>query len=315
MQFIFSKGFYKVISLFIKASILLLSFLYIYYKLNNTSIASITITFSGDKNLIYLIICMFLMLVNWGIEAVKWKMLINKVESISFLQSTKSIFAGITISIFTPNRIGEFAGKIFYLQKADKITATIISFIGSIAQLIITVIAGVIAFFIAKTISIQFENIFSTKWLAVFIFLCFVIFYLLFLLYKKRKSFSKLIKYIDIVASYSKEKITKVFLLSAIRYLVFSLQYYLVLLMFDINVGVLVSSTLIALVFFVSSAIPTFAITEIVVRGATAVYFFSFVSSDVNAIIASSLLLWIINIAIPSIVGSFFIWELKFFKD
>ncbi len=315
MKLIFSKGSYKVISLFIKATILLLSFLYIYFKLNNTSINSLTEVLLKTSNFTFLVICLILMLVNWGIEALKWKTLIAKIEKISFEKSIKSVFTGITISIFTPNRVGEFAGRIFYLQKSDKITATIISFIGSIAQLIITIVAGILAFFIAAQYSFSFNTIFSTTWIIIIVAVVIFLLLSLLFLYKKRKKLKKLQKHIEVVSSFSKKIIAYIFLLSAIRYIVFSLQYFIVLLIFDINIGLDTSLILISLVFFVSSAIPTFAITEIAVRGATAVYFFSFVSDNTSAIISSSLLLWIINIALPSVIGSFFIWGLKFFKD
>ena len=73
--------------------------------------------------------------------------------------------------------------------------------------------------------------------------------------------------------------------------------------------------SLIALTFFVTSAIPTFALTEIAVRSGVAIYFFGTISLAHTPILAASLFLWIVNLAIPALVGMAFVNKLKFFKS
>ena len=53
---------------------------------------------------------LFLMLVNWGIEAVKWQLLIAKIEKISLFRAFKAVMTGVSVSIFTPNRTGAIPG-------------------------------------------------------------------------------------------------------------------------------------------------------------------------------------------------------------
>ena len=60
-----------------------------------------------------------LMFVNWGVESLKWQFLMNKVERISFLKAYEAIFSGISVSIFTPNRMGEWFGRVFIMKKAN----------------------------------------------------------------------------------------------------------------------------------------------------------------------------------------------------
>ena len=40
----------------------------------------------------------------------------------------------INISTFTPNRIGEYGGRVFCLEKGDRVKGVLITIIGSIAQ-------------------------------------------------------------------------------------------------------------------------------------------------------------------------------------
>ena len=110
-----NKHFHKVISLFIKVIILLLSFGYIANKIANSAHTIL----GFDLEYGYLIIALILVPVNWGIETFKWKYLIKKIEYISFSKAFKSILSGVTIGIFTPNRMGEFAGRIFYLESDE----------------------------------------------------------------------------------------------------------------------------------------------------------------------------------------------------
>lgn len=83
-----------------------------------------------------------LMLVNWLTEAVKWKLLAGKITPVSFSASVLSVFTGITVSFFTPNRVGEFAGCVLHLPFKTRIKGSVASVIGSMSQLLITLIAG-----------------------------------------------------------------------------------------------------------------------------------------------------------------------------
>jgi uncharacterized membrane protein YbhN (UPF0104 family) len=313
-----NKRFYKVISLLIKTAIFAFSFVYIFDKIMDArQSVGMSGLFSHITNK-YVILAFLLMFLNWSLEAVKWKLLVAPLERISFFSSLRSIVCGVTISIFSPNRVGEFAGRIFFLEKADKIQASLSSMIGSMIQLLITVAAGSAAYFILQNKYNDFfgpNDFIGPLGFPFIIGAGLLVAGIVFFLYVKRNSlFSKYKKYISVFGQYKKEVIYRIMLLSAIRYAVFSFQYYLVLQAFGISAGETILFSLIALTFFVSSAVPTFALTEIAVRGATAAFFFGTISKDTTGIIAASMLVWLINLVIPAIIGSVFIWKLKFFS-
>ena len=93
------------------------------------------------------------MFVNWSIDAIKWQFLVSKLEKVSFWLALKAVFLGITVSIFTPNRIGEFGGRVFCLQQADRLKCIGNNF-GNITQLVITIIFGVLAFLFLVTVQL-----------------------------------------------------------------------------------------------------------------------------------------------------------------
>ena len=58
----------------------------------------------------------FLALVNWGLEARKWQLLLLPIQKISFFRAYRSVLSGLALSLNTPNRMGEYGGRIFYVQ-------------------------------------------------------------------------------------------------------------------------------------------------------------------------------------------------------
>ncbi|NPA45090.1 MAG: hypothetical protein GXO49_06120, partial [Chlorobi bacterium] len=65
------------------------------------------------------------------------------------------------------------------------------------------------------------------------------------------------------------------------------------------------------LTYFISSVIPTFTFAEIGIRGTAAIFFIGMFSSNIVGIISATALLWIINLAIPAIIGSVLFYRTK----
>ena len=83
-----------------------------------------------------------LALVNWGIEARKWQVLLKPLQSIRFLRAYRSVLSGLALSLNTPNRMGEYGGRILYVKEGSRLKAISLSIAGSISQLIITLALG-----------------------------------------------------------------------------------------------------------------------------------------------------------------------------
>jgi hypothetical protein len=75
---------------------------------------------------------------------------------------------------------------------------------------------------------------------------------------------------------------------------------------FDIAMMVLI-------LLFIQSALPSLDLLDVGVRGMTATYFFSFITDQHVAIIASTTCIWLTNLIIPAIIGAPFVFKLNFF--
>ena len=279
------------------------------------------IIFSERSGIILLTVILLLMLINWSVEAVKWKIMIAKIESITFLKSFEAVFSGLTISFFTPNRIGEYAGRVFHLKTADRIKATLITVIENLSQLLVTLVAGSAAllFYLSYFLKMEgFVFMLVTFFILLFMFSCVLIFINVSFLeiFLRRFSWAKSwMKYVEVFTYYSRLELTGVILLALLRYIIFTTQFYLLLILFDIQVSYPVAMMLIMVIFYVMSLVPTIALTEIGVRGAVATFFLGQVTNQAAEVFQATVSLWLINLAIPALTGTVFIFMFKLEKE
>ncbi|HEX3769166.1 MAG TPA: hypothetical protein VHT72_12360, partial [Puia sp.] len=65
--------------------------------------------------------CMFfLMVINWSLETAKWKIALMPIQTVSFFRALKAILAGTCIASFTPNRVGEYLGRMLFVDSGNK---------------------------------------------------------------------------------------------------------------------------------------------------------------------------------------------------
>lgn len=303
-------------------------FLYIELKEHKEQFDFQNIWESGFKNFKFVLFALLLMPVNWLIESIKWQFLIKKVENVNLGSSVKAVFAGTAISIFTPNRIGDYLGRIFILKKGDRIDGTIATIVGNLSQLLMTILIGGISLVYYSYPITQY--LFGNNHLqSAAIVLVFIILIVLILLYfnfplieqgiYNRFKLQKipLIKHIKLLSEYNKKDLLLVLILSFSRYLVYSLQFYLLLLAFDVPLSILDGLMLVSLTFFSLTVIPSIAVAELGLRALVTMAIFEIIGTGVNsdiALVSATSSLWLINIALASIIGGIFIFQLRFFR-
>jgi len=321
----------KTLSILIKIVIVFFSFFFIYNELlYNDNLGNIrfdSILTVLKENYFTISVVVFMMFINWLVESLKWRFMISKIEDISIFTSLRAIFSGITVSSFTPNRVGEYGGRVFCLEKSDRIQAVFITVLCSMAQLLTTILLGSISFFILHENFLQDNSmlLFFNIEISSFSFLLLLFFNFLFLFFyfnasllvkyiSKYKYFKFLDKYINVISLYTRKELMIALLYSVLRYLIFSSQFLILLHVFEVDINFFQSILSVMIVFFFITLTPTITIAEIGVRGSVALLVFMKFSSNVIGILSSTFLLWVINLIIPAIIGSFFIFSLKFFR-
>jgi Lysylphosphatidylglycerol synthase TM region len=269
-----------------------------------------------------------LVFVNWGFEAKKWQVLLKTLQPVSFFTAYKSVLSGVTLSINTPNRIGEYGGRILYIQEGKRIKAISLSIAGSISQLIITLIMGCcgliyIIFYQGNHNALVMGL--PVFWLKTLLFLSscaaliIVLFYFrlpwLIKLVEKIPSAAKYVQYVSVLDSFNAKLLLRLLYLSLFRYVVFVIQYILLLQVLDVSILWVDGFWIISILFLVLAIVPSFAIADLGIRGKFSTELLSFYSANTIGIIGTTFGIWFINLFIPALAGSLLILGIKFFKD
>ena len=85
-----------------------------------------------------------LMGVNWALESKKWQIAMKPVQPIRFLRAFKAVLAGTCIASFTPNRVGEYLGRMLYVNSGNKLLSIAPTILCSMSQMLVTLIAGTV---------------------------------------------------------------------------------------------------------------------------------------------------------------------------
>jgi uncharacterized membrane protein YbhN (UPF0104 family) len=270
--------------------------------------------------------CM-LMLANWGLEARKWQLLLKPLERISFFVAFKSVLAGCSITLLTPNRVGEYGGRILYVSEENRLDAIPLTILGSMSQLFITLVMGIIGLVYFKIIgnNIQFFTALPSYSADILLGLSLTGAIVLMLLYlrvgklvlylEKVKYLKKIVAHIILLNTFSRKQLLRILFLSFIRYGVFILQYILLLQALQVHISFFTCFWLLTIFYLLMAMAPTIGFTELPLRASASLLLLQLYSSNVIGIQAASLGIFIINLVVPAIVGSLLIIGIKILKE
>jgi len=250
---------------------------------------------------------LLLSVLNRYFEILKWQNLAKVIHEISLGEATKQVLAALTAGIFTPNGVGEYAGKALFYPKSEAKNVIFLNLICNGIQMVLTVIFGLfgLMYFNAK------YEVITTQTVAIlfggFVLLLIVLFSL-----KKIKikgySIEKLVHKINEIP---KPLHRKNILLGVLRYLVFSHQYYFLFLAFDVDLPYFTLISTIAVVYFLASSLPTFQFLDFAVKGSVAIFFFEKLGVNEWIVVFISTLMWFLNVVLPVILGSYYVLNFK----
>jgi hypothetical protein len=260
-----------------------------------------------------------LMFLNWFLEALKWKYLVQKIEVISTWKAVESVFCGLTWAVFTPNRIGEYGGRVFFLSPNKRIKGAVAMTVGSFGQLVLVNVFGSLAlsWFLFRFMDLNLLMNFSIFILA----LAFSGFFLLFFfnihwingLLSKIKFLKPYKRFFIIFSKFKVSALLHILMYSLSRILIFSTQYFLIIHLLIPEIAPLDMVLILFIFYFIQSSMPSLDLLDIGLRATTAAYFFSFVTDQEIAVMAAVASIWLINLIIPAILGSVFVLKLNFF--
>ena len=301
----------QIFGLVVKLFIVIGCVYFIYFKLLQNDQLSFTNFYSTlvktdiftIKNISILILFSIL---NWFFEIKKWHLLANQAKKTKITKAITQSLSSLTVSLITPNRIGEYGAKAVYFKKSLRKKILGLNLVGNLFQLASTMFFGVLGLlFLAQDFNIQAY----TQPIIVIILSLILLIVFIRTLYKrdfsiKGYSLKSLCTFIIKIPNYTTLKIG---LYAVLRYLIFSHQFYFLLLIFDIDISYIDALFSIFSMYFLASIVPMLSFFDVIIKSSISIWVFSFYNCNETHIISIVLIMWILNFVLPSIVGSYFV--------
>ena len=266
---------------------------------------------------VYVCVCIALMFLNTSLEGYKWHTLINTVEPSGFRASFSSYLAGVAFSLITPNRVGEYPGRILYLGKPGSIRYVPISILGVLSQLMAVYLFGLISL-------IYYSTLWPAPIVTLAITACLIVnigFGLIFWKFKGSMALVEKIPWLRRVAIYARllDKISlllqlKILTISVLRFCIFTAQYLFLLRWMRVEMPLWEGFWIISLFFWIMSVIPSLALTELGIKGTVSLYLLNHYSSNDVGILAATVGIWLLNLIVPAATGSVLLMKMKYLR-
>lgn len=262
----------------------------------------------GVRQITGCVFVILLMPLNWALEAKKWQLLLYKIHKTNFADSYKSVLLGATLGNLSPLMIGDFVGRLLGIPKNSKTKALSALLLSNGMQMFVLIVFAKMGYEILfySTDAVETTaNIFLRHLLTGLIVIGVLFF-------SKSINLPRIqsVKFLYLLNRYSKNAIISLFIWAFVRHLVFTLQFVVLLITFDIELPFYLLIGLVNIVFLFKTLGATLGMFgDIVSRQLTAAYFFGLYGVIIEPVLAAATMLWIINIFVPMFIGAFFVFS------
>ena len=221
--------------------------------------------------------------------------------------------------------MGEYLGRMLYMNEGKRLKVISLTILGSLSQLIVTILFGLLGLLILQ---VDIDKLNLPVWLnwvknvgiaggiTGLVFLT-VFYFRIGWLVKWIDKIPAIKKYIWLINELEKTHTTlllRLLSISMLRYFVFTTQYFLLFQFFGVEVNWWQGFWAVAIVFFIMSIIPSIELFELVGKTLLTQEIFAIFTANTLAIGFVTTTIWFINLVIPAAIGSLLILGIKFFK-
>ena len=262
---------------------------------------------SADRR--FILMAVFLLVFNLSVRTLKWHTMLRSVkETPTFTEAFGSVMLGISLGSFTPGELGDFAGRALHITDAKRSHLVGLTLLDKLQIFVVTSCAGGVSL-----TCLAFDNPYLCTFLSIVILLLSGVFMMRLeiiatLGQRLNTSFLKrpwLSRVLDGCQLLTPRQLLSTALYTLLFHGVLILQMYCLLNAFS-TISFLHAFIGTSAMMFVKSLLPI-SIGDLGVREAGSIYFFSLYSISQAAALNASLMLFFINIFVPSLMGTYFI--------
>lgn len=257
----------------------------------------------------YILFGSVLLLANLGIRTLKWRTMLHCVkESPTIWESFGSVMLGISLGSFTPGEIGEFAGRALHITDAQRSHLVGLALLDKAQIFLVTSVAGIFGLVIMTITTSMISWILSAALLFLLFTLLLRMEYLADVGHYINSSFFKrpwLTRVLEGFTLLKPQQVRVTSLYTVLFHGIIVIQMFSLLSAFG-NITLYQAFIGTSAMLFVKSLLPI-SLGDLGIREASSIFFFSEFGISQAAALNASLLLFVINVFIPSAVGTSFL--------
>lgn len=263
-----------------------------------------------EGNVLWLLAAVILLPLTYQIEIWKWKLAISHIVQPTYNQIVKSILAGTALSFWTPGQVGDYGGRLMFIETKKKWEVILATGVANIAQqlAIITLGGFGIAYYLFAHSDITgYSLLLITSLYTLIMTLTWLVYFnveLMIPLLKKIGLFNeKNEAALTTLSNFTNNELWTLLMHAAFKFLIYSLQYYCFLQFFGIYGGFMQLYLLILADYAIQLVLPVPPFLRLILRGEVAIAIWSAFSQNEIAILVASYGLFTLNVLIPSLIG------------
>jgi hypothetical protein len=132
---------------------------------------------------------------------------------------------------------------------------------------------------------------------------------------EKVPAFNRVVKHIRVLDEFDYNQLMRILSLSFSRYLVFAVQYILLLQVMHVEIDVVICFWLISVFYLVMAMAPTIGFIELPVRVTASWAILKYYTVNELGVGTAALGIWLINLVLPAVIGSLLILGTKIIKE
>ncbi len=275
-------------------------------RVSFTELAAIFLNLSWFQ----VVVCMavtLLMPVNWACEARKWQILVKKFQALNFPSAFNGVLLGATLGNISPLMLGDYVGRLRRFPNQTKLRGSAALLLGHGMQAFVLLCFGKFGYIVFLR-TVDSPEAWLHKIISYVLTLLIVAGIMYF--FKLVRPLSRVsIPVVSTVNNYSNSAIWALLFWGVSRQLIFTIQFVLLLRVFAVNLPLPTLVGLVSLVFVaktIGAVLGFFG--DFFGRQVSATYFFGFYAVSLDAVFVATLFLWLINLFIPMLIGSFLVF-------
>lgn len=291
------------------------------YLIQKISFAEILISLKS-MNLIYFTIAVVFSIVNVFIQFVRWKFLLkNESPDLNNHSILQSLLIGFSGGTFTPARSGEYFLRKLPLKNFSLSSVITLTFIDKMMLLINVIFWGALIsfgmmifyyqvdFYVTASLFIIFISFFAALFMTIYSKRFYNYLKELKQRFKIKIEFFK--KLVEPLSDLNNQLVSKLIFYAFLNLIVITIEFVVIVLSFEnnLNFGSLFIAAI--MVYFSKTLIPSITLGEIGIRESAAIYFFGIFGASEAVAFNSSMMLFFLNLLLPSLAGLYFLLRLK----